>query len=155
MDVKIKTLEPIHLAFVRHIGPYADCGSAWNRLCKHLGPLGLLGPNTRFVGVCYDDPEVTPSDKIRYDASAVVDESFQPAGAVGKQTIEGGDYAVTMHRGPYEKLHETYAALYGQWLPSSGRECSTAPSLEFYLNDPERTKPDDLLTEIHAPLKSK
>lgn len=155
MDVKIETLEPMRVAFVRHIGPYKDCGPAWEKLCAHLGKKGLLGPDTRYIGLCHDDPEVTAADKIRYDACATVGEDFEAAGEIGVQEIEGGDYAVTTHLGPYDKLSETYAALFGQWLPASGRECRSAPSLEFYLNDPESTDPEDLVTDIYAPLELK
>jgi AraC family transcriptional regulator len=155
MNVKIEKLNPMRVAFVRHIGPYKDCGPAWEKLCAHLGKKGLLGPDTRYIGMCHDDPEVTPADKIRYDACATVGEDFEATGDIGVQEIEGGDYAVTTHFGPYDKFKETYAALFGQWLPTSGRECRSAPSLEFYLNDPESTDPEDLATDIYAPLEPK
>jgi len=70
------------------------------------------------------------------------------------QTLPGGEFAVVTHCGPYEQLSQTYAALFGQWLPHSGRELRSQPSLEFYLNDPEGTDPEDLLTDIYAPLES-
>jgi DNA gyrase inhibitor GyrI len=66
--------------------------------------------------------------------------------------IPGGDYAVTTHFGPYQKLGETYAKLLGQWLPRSGRELRSTPCFEVYLNDPQSTEPEDLLTDIYAPL---
>ena len=69
--------------------------------------------------------------------------------------IPGGDYAVVTHFGPYHKLGETYARLFGEWLPRSGRELGPSPSFEVYLNDPESTEPDDLLTDICVPLQSR
>ena len=78
-------------------------------------------------------------------------------GMVGEsvQTIGGGEYAVTTHEGPYERLNQTYARLFGQWLPHSGREVRSEPCLEFYLNDPDGTSPEELLTDIYAPLEPK
>ena len=84
-----------------------------------------------------------------------VDESFVPVGEIGVQVIPGGDYAMTTHFGPYRKLGDTYAKLLGQWLPRSGRELRAAPCFEVYLNDPQSTDPEDLLTDIHAPLENK
>ena len=104
------------------------------------------------VGVSYDDPEITPAEKIRYDACVSVDEGFEPEGRIGVQVLEGGEYAVAMHVGPYEKLADTYAALCGRCVPLLGREIRSAPALEFYLNDPESTEPEELLTEVHVPL---
>ncbi|MCU0918168.1 MAG: AraC family transcriptional regulator [Planctomycetes bacterium] len=153
MEVRIEHVAPLRVAFVRHVGPYNEVETAWERLCMHLGKDGLLGPGTRFIGICYDDPEVTAPEKIRYDACVTVDPDFVAAGEIGVQTIGGGEYAVTTHLGPYSNLGQTYAKLLGQWLPRSGRELRSEPSLEFYLNAPESTDPEDLITDIYAPLE--
>jgi AraC family transcriptional regulator len=153
MDVRIERLEPLHVAFVRHVGPYNQVQAAWEKLCMRLGREGRLDAGAKFIGVCYDDPEVTPPEKVRYDACVTVDEDFIPAEEVGVQTLADGEYAVVTHAGPYDALGQTYAKLFGQWLPHSGRELRSQPSLEFYLNDPESTEPADLLTDIYAPLE--
>ncbi|MBN2562089.1 MAG: AraC family transcriptional regulator [Phycisphaerae bacterium] len=155
MEVRIKNIEPMRVAFMRHVGPYDQVGETWNKLCAWAGPRGLLGPQTTPLGLCHDDPDVTPADKIRYDACLPVDASFKPEGDVGVQEIDGGEYAVATHHGPYERLSETYAQLCGQWLPSSGRELRSSPPLEVYRNSPHNTAPEDLITEIHLPLKAK
>jgi AraC family transcriptional regulator len=62
---------------------------------------------------------------------------------------------VITHFGPYAKLGETYTKLLGQWLPRSGRELHPTPCFEVYLNDPQSTEPEDLLTDIYAPLLNK
>ena len=152
MDVRVETVEPMRVAFVRHIGPYAGCCVAWEKLCGWAGPRGLLGPKTVCLGVSYDDPDVTPADKIRYDACIVVGPEVQPSGDIGVQEVGGGQYAVTVHRGPYEHMSATYARLCGEWLPAHGREPRSAPSLEIFLNYPEGTPPEELRTEIYVPL---
>ncbi len=153
MEATIKNMEPMRVAFVRHIGPYDQCGKAWETLCMRVGARGGLGPGSRFIGLSHDDPDVTPPERIRYDACVTVPADFQPEGEVGVQVIEGGDYAVTVHHGPYERLSETYARLCGQWVPRNGRSIRAAPSVEIYLNAPERTRPEDLATEVYVPLE--
>jgi len=155
MKVKIEHKEPIRVAFMRHVGPYDEVGATWDRLLPRLGKEGLLGGDVLILGICHDDPEVTPSEKIRYDACVTVDESFVPEGEIGVQVIPGGEYAVTTHFGPYQKLGDTYTRLLGQWLPRSGRELRSTPCFEVYLNDPQSTEPEDLLTDIYAPLQTK
>src|SRR5208282_5113853 len=154
MKVKIEHREPIHVAFMRHVGPYGEVGATWDKFLPVLGKEGLLGGDSLFIGICHDDPEVTPPDKVRYDACVTVDESFQPAGDIGVQVIPGGEYAVTTHFGPYQKLGETYTELLGQWLPRSGHELRATPCFEVYLNDPQSTDPEDLVTDIYAPVQS-
>lgn len=153
MKVEVKKMKPMRVAFMRHVGPYNECGATWERFMTWAGPRGLIQPDAMMFGVCHDDPEVTPPDKIRYDACLTVDEDFKPEGEVGVQEIAGGSYAVTTHFGPYDKLGETYAALCGQWVPNSGYEMRLAPCFEVHLTDPENTDPEDLVTDIYLPLE--
>ncbi len=155
MQVTVKKLEPVRVAFLRHVGPYSECGATWDKLLPGLGARGLLGAGTIFLGLCHDDPEVTPAEKIRYDACVSIDDDFEPEGDVGVQTIAAGDYAVTTHAGPYDKLGDTYAGLFERWMPTSGREPRSAPCMEIYLNDPDSTDPADLLTDVHVPLEAR
>ena len=155
MKVEIKTIEKMRVAFIRHVGPYDHVGKTWDFLCMHLGKSGYLGGGSQFVGICYDDPDVTDPEKIRYDACVTVDESFESEGDIAVQTIGGGEYAVTTHFGPYNKLGQTYTRLFSQWLLQSDRELRSEPCIEFYLNDPESTEPEELLTDICLPLEPK
>jgi AraC family transcriptional regulator len=152
MDVRIEHVAPLRLAFARHVGPYNEVGAAWSNLMSWAGRQGLLKGRPTVLGIVHDDPEVTPPQKIRYDACLVVDGAIQPEGEISVQEIGGGDFAVTTHRGPYEKLSETYARFLGQWLPTSGREPRSTPAFEVYRNSPTDTAPADLVTDIHLPL---
>jgi AraC family transcriptional regulator len=155
MDAKIVFFPVTKVAYVRHVGPYAGCHAAWETLCGWAGPKGLLGPQTRVIGVCHDDPEVTPPEKIRYDACLAVGEGVTAEGPVGVMDIGGGDYAMALHEGPYSGLHQSYATLCGVELPKLSREPGYAPSFEIYVNDPATTPPKDLRTEIYIPLLPK
>ena len=153
MKVEIKTMKPIRVAFVRHIGPYDEVGNAWDQLLTVLGKDGYLGGNPMMLGICHDDPEATSPAMIRYDACLEVDDGFIPAGEIGVETVAGGEYAVTTHAGPYNQLGKTYAELMGQWLPRSGRELGDSPCFEVYITDPGSTPAEELLTDIYAPLR--
>lgn len=154
MNVTIKKLPPLRVAFMRQVGPYDHAGKLWERFTMLLGKEGMLGGDTQFIGICHDDPAVTAPNRIRYDACVTVDAEFRPRGEIGLQEIPRGDYAVLTHFGPYARLGESYAALLGQWLPRSGRTLRAAPCFEVYFNSPEETEPGDLITDIHAPLES-
>ncbi len=153
VEVEIKNLEPIRVAFVRHMGPYDQCGSAWGTLCGYAGPKGYMRPDTLAIGISYDDPDVTPPEKLRYDACITVGDDFQPAGEVGVQDIAGGDYAVVTHLGPYDGLKETYRKIFREWVPNCGRELRSQPCFEIYRKDPNTTPPEELVTEIYVPLE--
>ena len=153
MDIRIEKFSPLNVTFIRHVGPYQECETAWQKLCSHPDIAKELGPNTLAIGICYDDPDITEADKIRMDVCVTMPESCSPPEGMEAQIIKGGEYAVLTHHGPYEGLHDCYRWLFGEWLPSSGREATYAPSLEVYINSPEDTAPQDLITEIRVPLK--
>ncbi|MDH4202570.1 MAG: AraC family transcriptional regulator [Phycisphaerae bacterium] len=153
MDVQIKEIPPRRMIFVRHIGPYHECGKAWEKLCLWAGPKGLLRPGVEFIGRCHDDPDITPAEKIRYDACITVDSDIETEGEIGIQTVGGGLYAMTTHYGSYAKLNETYAKSCGQWAPANHYEIRSLPSLEIYLNSPEDTPEDELLTDVYIPIE--
>jgi AraC family transcriptional regulator len=155
VDVRIETLPVLHVAFLRHVGPYEDVGQTWNRLASWAGPRGLFASHPRLVGIPYDDPEVTPADKLRYDACITVDDRVRPEGDVGIQDVGGGAFAVATHRGPFRRIGETFTRLYGEWLPTSGQELRGAPPLLMCRNASADTPEADLLTDIYMPLMAR
>src|SRR5581483_3128408 len=65
----------------------------------------------------------------------------ETAGEVYATETPAGEAAVAVHRGPYERMHETYTAI-EQWLAANQRE-SAGQSWEIY-GDPT---PDPAKTE--------
>lgn len=153
MNVEVKEVEPMRVAFMRHVGPYDQVGNTWQKFMGFAASHGLFGPTAKMLALVHDDPDVTPPDKLRYDVCMVVGDKFQPKGDVGVQKVSGGTYAVATHQGPYDRLGETYAALMGQWLPAHDHVLAEAPCFEVYLNNPQQTPPEDLRTEVYVPLE--
>ncbi|MGB7759229.1 MAG: AraC family transcriptional regulator [Bryobacteraceae bacterium] len=149
---EIQDLAPVRVVFLRHVGPYSQVGATWGRLMAWAGMRGLLGPGMKMFGIVHDDPDVTPEDKIRYDAAVAVTRPVSPEGEFGVMELPGGRYAVATHRGPHEGLGKAYQRIYGAWLPKSGYELRDAPAFEQYLNSPQTARPEDLLTLIHVPV---
>ncbi len=151
---EFRKTEPIPVLFVRKTGPYyQSAGEAFETLCRFAGPKGLIGPQTRFIGVSHDDPDVTQEDRFRYDACLTVTGGAKGEGEVGLKNLPGGSYAVFLHAGPYEQFRSTYREIFGAWLPTSGKQLRDEPSFEVYLNSPDSTPPQDLRTEIWIPLQ--
>ena len=154
MDIQIRNFNARHVASVRHMGPYDKCDPAWSTLCEWAAPKGFLGGQTGFIGLCYDDPENTPTDKIRYDACITVDQKVTTDGNISVQDVEAGDYAVVTYKGNYSGLKDIYGNIFNTWLPASGREHRTGtPCVEVYLTDPKTTPADENITEVQVPLK--
>lgn len=153
MKVEIVEMEDMDVIFVRHVGPYDMCGTAWEKLCQWAAPNGLLQPGAKVLGLSYDDPQITPPDKLRYDACIEVRQPIEVEIPVGRKHVKGGRYAMSTHFGPYDTLAETYSQLCGQWIPQNGYEIDDRGCVEIYQNSPEDTEPQDLITDIYIPLK--
>jgi effector-binding domain-containing protein len=74
----------------------------------------------------------------------------KPEGDVGYYELSGGRFAKILHRGPYERCEATYDRLFA-WLAERGLGIA-GPIREYYLNDPSEVPPEEILTEILAPI---
>jgi len=152
-QVRLEVWPPQRVAYLRHNGPYETSGQTFDRFLKWVEEAHLFGPETRCLGICWDDPEETPPEKIRFDCCITIESDFHPGGDIRVQTIPGGEFAVLTHKGHYETLQQSYDWLYNVWLPQSGREARDDPPFEVYYNSPANTSPENLLTDIFVPLK--
>lgn len=153
MKPEIRMIPKMTVAYVRHVGPYEKCEPAWQKLMAWAGKKGLFGPDTVFLGISYDDPETVPADKLRYDACMTVSKETKAEGEVKTKEIGGREYAVFIHRGPYENMKTTYEYIYKKWAATAKRPITYDPALEIFKNDPRNTPPEKLITEICVPLR--
>jgi DNA gyrase inhibitor GyrI len=153
MNVDIRTIESIRVAYLRAIGPYPqEFPKLWPKFGQLAGQRGLFKPSVKMISLCHDNPKTTPADQLRGDACVSVDDAYQGDDVLKIETIDGGRYAVAQHIGPYASLHKTWSALASEWMPTSGQTPRNAPSFEIYLNSPGGTPEAELLTEIYIPI---
>ncbi|UCD24296.1 MAG: GyrI-like domain-containing protein [Gemmatimonadota bacterium] len=86
-----------------------------------------------------------------------VPEGVMGSGEVTIGEIPAGKTLRFVHRGPYPKLMETYQHI-TQWMKAEGMIETEAdwakymPMWEEYVNNPESTPENDLITNIYVPL---
>jgi len=155
IDIRIETRPACTVAAVRHVGPYHEVGDAWGTLMKWGWTKMIFGKPEMF-GLSHDDPDITPPERLRYDACIVVKPGTKVKGEIQLMELPAGTFAVTTHHGAYEGLAETYARLFGYIAENKigGRQyhLGDPPAREVYMNDPCKTKQEDLLTEIWMPV---
>jgi AraC family transcriptional regulator len=152
-DVEVTGLPALTLACVAHAGPYLEIGRAFDRLFSVAMPRGLVSASIRLTGVYIDDPSCVPEAKLRALAGIVVAPGMPVEAPLERSEVKAGRYAVLRHKGPYADMKAAYRWLFGEWLPGSGEEAADAPVFEEYMNSPRDTRPTDLLTHIHLPLR--
>jgi AraC family transcriptional regulator len=147
LQVDVKQLPPMYVAYLRHVGPFQENPALFERLfgrlCGWAGPRGLLGPDTTFLSVYHDNPDITEAGKLRLDVGITIPESTKVDGEIGKQRLEGGSYAVARVKIQPKQYSEAWDSLMGGWLPSSGYQPDDRPCFEIALNDP-KTDPEGM-----------
>jgi AraC-like DNA-binding protein/DNA gyrase inhibitor GyrI len=101
----------LELIYIRIIGKYgADepYATAWNKLIRFLKDKQALSEATRFIGISFDDPNVTKSEHCRFYACASVEKKIIPEGEFGTIRLRKGKYAVYTLKGSYSGLQELY-----------------------------------------------
>lgn len=151
-DITLRKIAPITLVGVAHTGSYMQIGRSFETLFGTLYTRGLAKPEMRMIGVYLDDPDIVPADELRSIACVTADDIAVSEPPLQQTSVDGGEYAVLRHKGPYADMHKAYRWLYAEWLPKSGRQLRDSVMFEEYLNNPREVPPTELLTEIYMPL---
>lgn len=93
---KIKEIKPKKVVYVRSIGAYGgeEMGKAWAKLFEFIKQKKIFSFGMESVGISYDNPEITESEKCRYDACVSIKKKVAPEGEIGVQEIPVGKYAI-------------------------------------------------------------
>lgn len=152
-SVELQQIEAIQLGALPHLGDYLEIGAVFEKIYVTAGAKQLLGPQTRSIGIYYDDPfECENHDILRSHAGITATPEQAKDAGLESISIGGREHAVMTFTGPYAELEQAYRWFYGEWLPNSGRELADSPPFEEYMNDPKQVPPSELVTKIYLPL---
>ena len=143
ISVNVQTVHPRTLAAVRREVAPGSVGSAWGPAVGKVWDFIRSQPGLWTDGhnvFVYHDP-MQPGGPLRCDFGVEVTRTFEAAGEVHSTETPGGEAAVAVHRGAYDRMHEAYDAI-DRWMTANGRE-SAGHTWEIY-GDPT---PDPADTE--------
>ena len=152
LPAKICEEDDLDLVYIRIIGKYGDSEpyeAAWQKLVSFLRNQQAFSEATRFIGISFDDPNVTRPDRCRFYACASVQKNITPTGAFGTIRLRKGKYAVFTLKGSYSGLKD----LYNNINVNFDFVLRHGIAFEEYLNNAYTTKEEDLLTKIFIPIK--
>jgi AraC family transcriptional regulator len=144
MNVSAVTLPDFHVACMRSVGPYGptQIPALWTKLFGWAQARGLVTPDVVSLGISYDDPNITPPEKCRYDACIVVPSGLVPSGLVPPdlspdpeitvKDVPGGKYAVSKYVGTAAEIGKAWGQMLSTWLPSSGYQMDERDCFELY-----------------------
>ena len=158
IQVEVKDMPDLHVAYVRHIGPYQGDETLFQRLFEQLmtwaGPRNLLRfPETMMMCVYHDDPDVTDPNKLRTSVCITVPEDTPVEGEIGKMTIPGGRFAVARFELLPDEYQQAWDTVFGSWLPQSGYQPDDGLCYEIYQSDPAQHPEGKHFVDICIPVK--
>lgn len=159
MNVEVKTITPMRLFAIRHVGPYHEIGASFGKLFGMLGQSGINAQGS--LGIFHDEPGTRPDAELRSDACAVVAPEFTWDGTVEEATNAGDlhivntpedEYAVFTYVGAYDGLGAAWQEA-SQWPMQNGYDFDQGIWFERYVDDCNTTPVEQLRTEICIPVK--
>ncbi len=158
VDVEVKEMPELNVAYVRHIGPYKGDSALFegmfDKLMKWAGPRDLLRfPGTRTLCAYHDDPKITDEDKLRMSACITVPAEAEVDGEIGKMTLPGGKFAVARFEIDSDQFEESWGAIMGGWLPESGYQPDDRLCYELCHNNPNEHPEKKHIVDICVPVK--
>lgn len=151
-DVEVCERAARRVIGLSHTGAYNEIGPTFQALSARLGELGLWPEAQEFLGLYFDDPGEVPEDDLRALAGIVVRDELTLPDGLEQARLAAGKYAVLSFKGPYEGLADAWAWLYNDWLPTSGERAGPGVACEVYVNSPVDVAPEELRTDVCAPL---
>jgi AraC family transcriptional regulator len=152
---KIKIIPSRRVAFIRVKGIYggAEVDATWQILQHFAMTNRIIGWNPEIFSIYYDDPEVTGAENCVYEICITLRKEVIPSDPVKIKEVDGGKYLVFRYKGPYEKLWEVYDYLFkNHLLLLEEHTLRDAPMHERYVRYSERTRPENLITDIYIPI---
>ena len=132
--VRVQQLNSIPLAFIRNLGPYVDVDiTLFDQLLAWTQAKQLYTGDNLLIGIGHDAPDVTPSDKLRYDACLTVPKPFQAESKIGYQPLPAGTFAIVTYIGPYgPTLEQAYLEIFQQVTQLARYNIIGLPIIEIY-----------------------
>ncbi|MCP4214449.1 MAG: AraC family transcriptional regulator [bacterium] len=152
-DVRIEKTPALRLAYLAHSGPYdMSLSLVWEKLMTWVQKRQLFRPQTKRIGVIWDNPSLTPPEKCRYYAGVSIPQDVETDGEIGTYTIPGGIFAVCPYLGTVEEIEQAYYYLLAQWFPESGYVPKNIPSYQLYWDSNGDIPEGMMKMEIYFPV---
>ena len=156
IEVTVKKTEPRTVAFVAMKGPYTLIEGTFGKLFGWIGEKGYI-PAGPPMGVYFNAPGEVPDEELLWEIQCPIGGDVAPSGpderGLGVKWVEGAEVAATMYKGPYDQVAATWYAL-ADWIMENGYDIADVGE-EVYLSDPDKTPPEELITELRCVVRKR
>ena len=151
-EVTLRQLPPRTVAYIRVMDSYREglVEQANQRLIAWAEERGLA--DGQWMGYMWDDPEIVPHEKCRYDVGLEVPD-VTPSGEIGRIDFPAMQVAEIEIRGPIDLEMRALDWLFCSWLPNSGYVPTEQPGFELWLGRPFAHGMEHFELLLHLPVE--
>lgn len=153
MEVEEVELEPQMVLGIRKRGAYKEIANLIPKVCEYAIRNGvqITGPP---IFICHEMPgeamEANKNEDADIEVAIPIEKEAKVSGEIKFYQIAGGKMAKIIHKGLYQDCGPAYEKLF-KWVEENGKQI-TGPTREVYINDPREIPPNEIITEIYAPI---
>jgi AraC family transcriptional regulator len=153
-EIQIRNAPAMRLAYFGTHKGYSreSIGDAWNKVFAWAQGHDCLTPDSNLVGICFDDPTITPKEKCRYYACVPVPEGIMKDVRANFINIPAGLRAFCHLECTPEVIPSTFFTLYRDWLPDSGYLPDDIPPYELYYYSMDAYQAGNYVLDVCIPV---
>jgi effector-binding domain-containing protein len=149
MNVEEKRIEAAKVAYIPYRGSYEKIPELIQKVGQWVTDHGLDIAGLVY-GTYYNTPEEVAEEDLQYEIGFSFAGEAQQDGQVGVKEIPAHTVLAAMHQGPYTDVGPVIHTVV-EYAVENGYDI-VGPITEIYLNDPNSTPEDELLTEVQLPV---
>jgi len=153
--IKQINIKPIEVYSIRHRGKYEDANKTWDEMIAFASKHKLFNKNFGAYGITYDNPDITDSQRLRYDICVTKTKNIQleEESPIQIKYLDGGKYTVFLHKGDPKGLIDVYNSIFGKWLYKNTIVLRDVPVIQKMLGDKSKISLDEYLIEVWVPVE--
>lgn len=149
MEITEKRIAEAKVAYIPYMGSYDKIPELIHELEQWILEKGLEMTGLVY-GTYFNTPEEVPEEKLQYEIGASFAGDTIPEGKIGIKEIPEHTVLSAMHKGPYTEVGPVIHAVV-EYAKNNGYDI-VGPITEAYLNDPNVTLDEKLITEVRIPV---
>ena len=153
-NVTLKMMPELYVASVRmSIPTYQEEGMLWQTLMRETAPLHIQDTDPSYALAIFHDGEFKEAE-VDVEVQKSVKGRYQDTAHVTFKTTPAVEIASCTYKGSYDKMGEVNAAVAG-WVEQNGYEMSGLSFNIYHVSPHEASNPEEFVTEVCYPVKTK
>ncbi len=152
---RICKIYPKHLIYLNKIEKTMSYNNIWQKLYSYAIFSKLLYEGSESIGACFEFENSELDPDIEFRPCISVEHPIESNKNISCTSTDNGIYAVFTHKGDYKSLADLYKNIRFIWLQQGRYSLRNSIVFEKYLNNPNNTEKDNLLTEVYIPISQK